>query len=640
MADPFVLSHVRRLPLFVYLSPEQIDAVADGFQQVRYAPGDRVYRQGTVSSTLVIFISGGGRVLRAGPDGIERDLGEVRSGESIGEDTLFINDRRDSSLLITQDSIALVLTKARFDAILSSRPDIRALLNMPKNLVGDVQAQQQHNIRPDESVLLITRRHPWAIAGRALLGAVVFAVLLALALIAIRITPPIPILPLALLGLAILLPGILAVYYFFEWRNDYFVITNQRVVHEERYLLTGEERREQALLSRVQNVSVVRHGLIAELIGFGDVVVNTAGNPQPLVLDMIAAPMRVQSVIFDQLQRQKASPPSGSTPPLPPSPLPRSSSGPSANPLARAFRVLFPAMRTVEGDRITYRKHWVILIGNIWKPVLFYLLLGALVGVRLSGRVALLQSVPGIVFWGMALLWLALNTFWLYWAYADWRDDIYILDSTSIIDIKRRPLWLNEIRIQAGLQQVQNVTSYIGGVWQQLFGYGTVEILTAAEHGTMRFRQVSHPNAIAEEILQRVQRFTEAQAVNEQDGQRRVVEEYLSAYHQATQNNSVYPNQALPVVPPIPAAPAPVVPPQPAPPPARTPGMDRTQPMRPSRPADDSPYAPTTRMKPVQPPAEPPSQPPEPPNLDQTQARRVDSDTQPTNPPPPPNAPP
>jgi len=639
MADPFVLSHARRLPLFVYLSPDQINAVADGFQQARYAPGDRVYRQGTVSSALVVFVSGGGRILRIGPDGTERDFGEVRAGESIGEDTLFVNDPRDSSLLITQDSIVLVLTKARFDAILSSRPDIRAVLNMPKNLMGDVQAQQQHNIRSDETVLLLTRRHPWAIAGRALLGAIVFAILLVLALLSTRITPPIPILPVALLGLAIVLPGILAIYYFFEWRNDYFVVTNQRVVHEERYLLTGEERREQALLSRVQNVSVVRHGLIAELIGFGDVVVNTAGNQQPMILNMVASPMRVQSAIFDQMQRQKQSPPSGYTPPLPPSPLPQSTM--PTNPILRAFRVLFPAMRTVEGERITYRKHWMILIGNIWKPMLFYLLLGLLVGVRLSGRLALLQNVPGIVFWGGALVWLALNTFWWYWAYADWRDDIYILDSASIIDIKRRPLWLHETRIQAGLQQIQNVTSYVGGVWQQLFGYGTVEILTAAEHGTMRFKQVAHPNAIAEEILQRVQRFTEAQAVNEQNGQRRMVEEYLAAaYRQGAQNNNAYPpNQA-----PVPPAPA-VIPPVSAPPPqptspVRTPGMDRTQPMRPAQPADDSPYVRTTRMKPVQPPAEPSSPSPEQSNLDQTQARRIDSDTQPTNPPRPPSAPP
>ncbi|MCC7449768.1 MAG: cyclic nucleotide-binding domain-containing protein [Anaerolineae bacterium] len=627
MADPFVLSHVRRLPLFVYLSPEQINAVADGFQQVRYAPGDRVYRQGTVSSALVVFVSGGGRILRIGPDGMERDFGEVRAGESSGEETLFINDRRDSSLLITQDSIALVLTKAPFDAILSSRPDIRAVLNMPKNLVGDVQAQQQHNIRADETVLLLTRRHPWAIAGRALLGAIVFAVLLALALLATQITPPILILPVALLGLALVLPGMLAVYYFFEWRNDFFVVTNQRVVHEERYLLTGEERREQALLSRVQNVSVVRHGLIAELIGFGDVVVNTAGSQQPMILNMVASPMHVQSVIFDQMQRQKQSPPSGNTP-LPPSPLPQSSM--PTNPIMRAFRVLFPATRTVEGERITYRKHYMILIGNIWKPMLFFLLLGLLVGVRLSGRLALLQDVPGIVFWGGALVWLALNTFWWYWAYADWRDDIYILDSASIIDIKRRPLWLHEIRIQAGLQQIQNVTSYIGGVWQQLFGYGTVEILTAAEHGTMRFKQVARPNAIAEEILQRVQQFTDAQAVNEQNGQRRVVEEYLAAaYRQSDRNNPAYPASHTPV-PPV-AAPPSVLP-------AHTPGMDRTQPIRPPRQADDSPYVRTASMKPIHPQAEPPPS-PEQPDLDQTQVRRIDADTQPTNPPRPPDAP-
>ena len=104
MVDPFVLSHVRRMPLFVYLSPEQIDAVANGFQQVRYAPGDRVYRQGTVSSALVNFISGGGRILRIGADGTERDFGEVRAGCSSEWKTVWVANHCGDPLAVTEEA--------------------------------------------------------------------------------------------------------------------------------------------------------------------------------------------------------------------------------------------------------------------------------------------------------------------------------------------------------------------------------------------------------------------------------------------------------------------------------------------------------------------------------------------------------
>jgi hypothetical protein len=137
----------------------------------------------------------------------------------------------------------------------------------------------------------------------------------------------------------------------------------------------------------------------------------------------------------------------------------------------------------------------------------------------------------------IALGLFALTAFLFYWAYADWRDDTYIVDNQSIIDINRKPLWLSEARTQAGLQQIQNVTSRIDSLWGQFFDYGSVIIQTAAEHGTMVFRGVRRPTAVAEEILQRMQRHIELQAIAGQEEQRRLVAQYLAAYHQATQNN-------------------------------------------------------------------------------------------------------
>jgi membrane protein YdbS with pleckstrin-like domain len=631
VADPFVVSHVRRLPLFTYLSPEQLDVVASAFQRRRYAPGERLYSLGENSQGLYLFVSGGGRILRAGPDGIEREVGQVQSGAYVGETSLFLNERRDATVIAAQESIVLVLPKAQFDAVLNARPDIRPVLNMPRALMDSLQQQRERGIRPDEVTLLLTRRHPWAFAGRALRGALLFALLFGLALVSTRVTLlPAPILPLGFLALAVVVPGLMGLYYFLEWRNDYFVLTNQRVVHEERFLMTGQERREQALLNNVQNVNVARRGPVAEVIGFGDVVISTAGNPQPVVLDKIPNPMRVQQLIFDQIQKNKAAQnvegrnairsqidalltaPGGSLAAQPPMPqqysaMPRQQ--------VNLFRLLFPRARTVSGDRIIYRKHWIILIRNVWRPLLFYLALAALVMVRLSGRVAFLQTIPGAAFVALGLLWLLFNTFWLYWEYADWYDDTYILDSQSIMEIKRRPLWLNENRKQAGLQQIQNVTSQIGSIWAQLLNFGDVIIQTAAEHGAMEFRAVSNPKGVAEEILQRVQRRAELQTNAGQDEQRRMVAEYLAAYHQATSGDQVQP---------------------PSPPPPAAWVSRQTQTMRP--PSQTQPMTPVPPPPDNSPPPTMPGQIPEmPPGPDETQARSAGSDTQPIKPPKPPD---
>ena len=88
MADPFILSQVRRLPLFTYLSPEQAEVVAGAFQQKRYRPGDRLYRQGDNVQALYVFVSGGGVVLYTGADGAEQQQGTLGPGQFVGEDRI------------------------------------------------------------------------------------------------------------------------------------------------------------------------------------------------------------------------------------------------------------------------------------------------------------------------------------------------------------------------------------------------------------------------------------------------------------------------------------------------------------------------------------------------------------------------
>ncbi len=530
MSDQLIQSHIKRLPLFARLSPEQLAAASGAFQESRCPPGERLYRQGEYSHGLYLFIAGGGRILQTGADGLERGLGDVRPGEYVGESSLFLNEPRDASLIVVQESVVLVLSKARFNALLDARPDILAVLSVRQDLLDSLLLQRQQGIRPDEGVLLTTRRHPWAFAGRILRGVVIFAVLLGLAIIANRAGLLVPLLPLLMLGLAVVVPAFLAAYYFFEWLNDYFQVTNQRIIHEERSLLTLHQNREQALLNNVQNVNVRRRGWLAEIIGFGDVIVSTASSQPPMILDMIPAPFRAQQVILDQLAKQPRPPgfewrdPVGGQigSALRSLPLPGGF-------FAQIFRTIFPGMRVVEGDQIIYRKHWIVLLGALWKPVMFYGLLGVLLAIWLFGTLPFLQNLPGTALIGVTLVWMTLNTFWCYWGYADWRDDLYILDPRFVTDIKRRPFWLQEVRIQAGLLQVQNVTSRIASFWGHLFNVGDVIIQTAAEQGTMKFSTVHRPQQVAEEILLQVQRRAGWQSNASQEDQRKLIAEYLES---------------------------------------------------------------------------------------------------------------
>src|SRR5258705_12725811 len=89
MADRFVLSHLKRFPLFERLSPQQLEAVANAVQVLRYQPGEVIFTQGQPTTGAVIFASGRGELTQVGSDGVNRQVGVVETGEYLNEAALF-----------------------------------------------------------------------------------------------------------------------------------------------------------------------------------------------------------------------------------------------------------------------------------------------------------------------------------------------------------------------------------------------------------------------------------------------------------------------------------------------------------------------------------------------------------------------
>ncbi|HXV98582.1 MAG TPA: cyclic nucleotide-binding domain-containing protein, partial [Anaerolineae bacterium] len=71
--------------------------------------------------------------------------------------------------------------------------------------------------------------------------------------------------------------GFLSVLYvYFDWRNDDFIITSERVIHIERILFHGETRHE-APLTSIQDVSVIVPGVLAQIFDYSNISIRTAG---------------------------------------------------------------------------------------------------------------------------------------------------------------------------------------------------------------------------------------------------------------------------------------------------------------------------------------------------------------------------
>ncbi len=76
-----------------------------------------------------------------------------------------------------------------------------------------------------------------------------------------------------------IVPLVSILYFYIDWRNDIYVLTNRRVVHRERvgaFLI--RENFSAAPLQAVQNVQVSQVGIIGRMLKFGDLIIETAGS--------------------------------------------------------------------------------------------------------------------------------------------------------------------------------------------------------------------------------------------------------------------------------------------------------------------------------------------------------------------------
>jgi hypothetical protein len=491
MSDSFITSHIRRIPLFGAFNSEQLDTLATAFQVFRVAPNQVLYYQGERTQALYYFASGSGQLWRVLANRTQQPVGMIEPGEYVGEHTLFSGVERDVTAVATQESVILLLTKANLDRVLAARADIRALLNLRPDQRQVIETQRDQNLRGDETILLTTRRHPWVFLRGMIRTLFVATVLFVIGLL-IRNFPAGEGLAWVLFGLSVVVPFVVSGVIFLEWRNDYFTVTNQRVIHESRELVIGALKREQILLEGVQNVALTRLGYLADIVGLGDVELGSPGRAHPFRLDRIPNPAGVQKLIFDQTQlRVNGGQPSSTV----------------SRPQSGNLGGLFPRSVWVDGTRIVYHKHWLVLTRYVGRPFFGFIVLALIllaVGIlrpRLGETAAIFSGLNVFIF---ATIWVLVNGWSLLWGYLSWLGDVYVIEDEVLVDIHRAPFGWREHRSQASLWQVQNVTSSIRGLPGRIFNYGDVHIQTAAGSGKLDFNDVPNPTGVADEILKRI----------------------------------------------------------------------------------------------------------------------------------------
>lgn len=154
-------------------------------------------------------------------------------------------------------------------------------------------------LQPGESVVLVVRRH-WFFLVMPLVAALLAMLVppaLLLALVALTDGPKALDAVLLLMSLAYAVAlGVRAYFIWYAWAHDVWVITNQRLVDGQKPDWF-HEKVSTADLVQVQDVGLDRVGLLATLLKFGDLRVQTAAEIEQFILRKIPRPQDVLAVL-------------------------------------------------------------------------------------------------------------------------------------------------------------------------------------------------------------------------------------------------------------------------------------------------------------------------------------------------------
>jgi CRP-like cAMP-binding protein len=510
MENPEVyLGRLRPIYIFKGLSEEEILEAAAEFEVAQVKAGETIFEQGDEGQEFYILNRGQAKVLRTRPGRAPEQVALLVPGDFFGEGALLYGRRRSATLEAATDLELLRLSKEDFDDLLQRFPRIKPNLLLSHESHELYRRSRFDWLGKNEVVYLIARRHKLVML-QSLVPPVVVGGLIGL--VAVWLAVGYEALWIAWTGAALeVLVALWLVWNYIDWSNDYYIVTNQRVVHLEKIVAIYDSRIE-APLSSVMSVNVQTDDTIQRALAMGDVVVRTFTGP--IVLTELANPSAFAAAIeefwhrtqtheheaqlaqMNETLRSRLEPRPPAAPAKPKPPAPAKPPKPLSQQMADFFSL---RVRFEQDGNVIYRKHWFILWARIWKPSL------AMVGVFVALALAIAYlpasiSIATLVLVALVAL-IPLALWWLY-EFVDWHNDIYMVTRDQIFDLAKKPLGA-ETKKSAPLANVLSLKYERPGLLGLLLNYGTVVANVAGSD--FRFDGVFDPVSVQNDVYRRLE---------------------------------------------------------------------------------------------------------------------------------------
>ena len=528
-----------KLHLFQEISEGDLFSLAEEFQEEKYEAGKTILEEGAQARDFYLIYSGK----------VEMGEGEEKvilvSGDFFGAEEL-VSHTRDALVQAKDDVVLLVLRETSFETLSGVVEFLKKQLKLVRTCRKLIKEKKLTWLNEGEIIYFLKRKHFilfWKRMFLPILLSFVGAIFMMLWWVGGSNT--FWTIGVAALGGA----GILTLWYWADWRNDYYIITNQRVIWTEKVIGIYDSRQE-ANLAEVLSVGANTDAIVQQFFDYGTVSVRVMVGG--LSLDYMPHPTYAKHLINELRARTKTKSTRQTKDQIKqaivdkltdPNPVATKKRTPAKK--KKTFREsFFPkkdrhilVQRYEQGGAIIYRKHWIILLKHAAITFLVTLLVIIYFIYQLfllfSGRPGAL-AISAIALVGVGMV-IAISI--LLYQYADWSNDIFKVTKNEIFDIDRKPFGDEHSR-SASLKNIESLEYKRQGPLSIFFNFGTVYIHIGADK--FEFEDVLDPASVHRDINRRYMQDHHNREEGAAKKERTEMIDWLLTYHQGAEEYQAF----------------------------------------------------------------------------------------------------
>jgi hypothetical protein len=551
-----IIVDLKKIRLFDGIDNVQLNRVAAFIRPVQLKEEETLHMDGK-DCPFFIVVSGEVRVtnLIKGSDGQSYVL---KQGDFFGADVVFHGKPKVYNLVARNPALLFSIQVGPLRSLLNNIPGLTKNIKKQLAWYSLIRSKPFSFLGEEETVKLISRKHPAYLFVTEVLPLVIAWMGALLIFLATQITTSSFRLALGWFGAGVVGVAILwAIWRFFDWGNDFYIITDERIVWLERTAGLYDSRQEAPLVAI--KAGETKSSQLGRLFGYGDVFTQTfmgqiffrhIKNPAEIKnrIDLerkLAMERQVTTDIhtIEGTIRQKIEPSQAVTVPSAVSAPARITTGPSdqetkpiIEPLSfwQSFLARFQT-RLESGGMITYRKHLYVLFRMTLFPAACCLILIAGTGLLYYWSVIGQVSLPNpglILLIGVCMAVLAF--LWCLYRFVDWSNDIYRVTTEKIIDSERKPLG-DEITKSAPLENIIGLDYERLGFLGVVLNFGNV-IINIGTDNKFIFYGIHNPARAQRDIFnymyERRRKKQQTDILQEQER----VSNYIAAYHRQVED--------------------------------------------------------------------------------------------------------